>query len=213
MSGRKLLQHEKYQHDVNKINYRFIISVSERSALIGQANTVMRQSCSVHTEQFYLQCFSASISFPLTPKHMYTHSVFIILVPSDSALYSSVFPCFFLTYFLPHSVFSSLLLTLLYTLSLSISLSVVWPAGWKESLVYLSRCLSGAFALLLPSNCSRSRHWMPVSCVCVCVSVSKRERDSMLTRQAEAGQTRAVLTSWVAASLCVAHSGATHTLD
>lgn len=73
-----------YKHDVNKINYRFIMSVSERSWLIGQAITVMSQSCSVHTVQFPL------------PSHTqtFTHTVFIILVPS--AWYSSIFyhPCF-----------------------------------------------------------------------------------------------------------------------
>lgn len=46
-------------------------------------------------------------------------------------------------------------------------LFVAWPAGWKESLDHPSCCLSGPFTLPLPSNCTRSWHWLPMVCVCV----------------------------------------------
>ncbi len=51
------------------------------------------------------------------------------------------------------------------------------PARWKESLVYLSLCLSRAFAFGLPSNCSQNRHRQAMVCVTLWVWVCVRERE------------------------------------
>lgn len=124
-----------YKHDVNKINYRFIMSVSERSWLIGQAITVMSQSCSVHTVQFPLPS-------PLSHPNIHTLSSLSLCRLHGILLFFTI-PVFFLTYFLPNSGFSSLLLTLLLsqTHTFSHHFSFCGLTSWVERITCLSLLL------------------------------------------------------------------------
>lgn len=125
--GRNVLQHEKYHQDVNKI-----ISVSERSDQLAWPSQWWGGPA-----QATKNSFISSISFPLPPC---THWVFIMLVPSDSALDSSVFLRFFLAYFLPHFVFfPSFVDFALHTFSLHFS--VCGLTSWVERITCLSLLL------------------------------------------------------------------------
>ena len=126
--------------------------------------------CSVHTAHTVL-CTASSI----TPKHVHPLSLSLLCCLHCIPLYFHSFLFSFSSTYthaviiiFPH--FNWLFCFLRLTLSPSISLSLTWPAGWKEPLVYLSCCLSGASALLLPSNCSQSSACVCV-CICVCVCV------------------------------------------
>lgn len=93
-----------------------------------------------------------------------------------------------------------------------------WPAGWKESLVYLSRCPSRTLAFLVssPSNCSRSWYWLPVLCVwdreqLLVDSVEDRQTHGALTAPSALCRCQSLCDWW--SSVAVAHLGEVHLRD